>query len=167
MIQYSRNEINDYKYLSWLLLLQCSDNSVRSVSGDNLGIVKHVKLLCGISACIEENGLFTSGMIRKELQNYDQRLKPKSNSKRTSVTSRTWPSTMTQISSFLLCFATSSTEYTWVAGAFVGFSSTLGVSCYSFDLDKHYTGKRAFVPWERPTRDARPRHPVGWPPAPR
>ena len=51
-----------------LWLLDLANDRFRSVSGDDLRVVKHVELLCSISAGVEEDSLLSSGVVRKELE---------------------------------------------------------------------------------------------------
>lgn len=47
--------------------LDLADDGVRSVSGDDLGVVKHVELLGGIATSVQKDGLLASGVVSEEL----------------------------------------------------------------------------------------------------
>ena len=51
-----------------LWLLDLANDRLGSVSGNDLCVVEHVEFLCSISAGIKEDGLLSSGMVRKELR---------------------------------------------------------------------------------------------------
>ena len=47
-------------------LLQGSDNRVGGVSWDDLGVMKHVELLSGVTAGVEHDGLLSSWVVWQE-----------------------------------------------------------------------------------------------------
>lgn len=48
------------------LLLEGTNDRVRGISWNDLGIVKHVELLGGVTPCIEHDSLLSSRMVRQE-----------------------------------------------------------------------------------------------------
>lgn len=49
------------------LCLDLANHGVSSISRNDLGVVQHVELLCGIATGVEKDGLLASRVVRKEL----------------------------------------------------------------------------------------------------
>lgn len=49
--------------------LHCPNDSIGGVTRNDLGIMQHIELFRSVSASVEQDGLFASRMIRKELYN--------------------------------------------------------------------------------------------------
>ena len=59
------NEVSKH-FCIFLLLLEVTDYRVGCISWDNLGVVKHVEFLSGISSSVQENGLLASWVVGQE-----------------------------------------------------------------------------------------------------
>lgn len=60
---------SDPPFESSNLGLDLANDRVRGVSGNDLGVVKHVELLGSITAGIEQDGLLSSGVVAEEAGN--------------------------------------------------------------------------------------------------
>ena len=50
------------------LWLKFTNNGVRSITGDDFRIVKHVEFFSRVAPCVKHDSFFASGVIRKELK---------------------------------------------------------------------------------------------------
>src|SRR6188768_3458589 len=53
------------------LRLHLADYRVRCISGNDLGVVQHVELLCGVTAGVQHNGLLASRVVSEEVSHIE------------------------------------------------------------------------------------------------